>query len=495
MEHSQQSGGSSTISEKSCCGHFHKNGQCSDVGMERTQFDKWSAEVTQTFARSLSNRQKCSLLDQIITSCGAEQLSHLSTHLEGFLKRDFLKLLPPELGNYLLSWLDPETLGRSCRVSKHWNKMITECDEVWEKNCRIIGYNSADGDEDPISENGVRWKLVYKMVLNQLGKLKDGSAFDSKTLRGHTARVYALNYFNGKIASGSDDLTVRLWDVDSGQCLRILNTHTCADIKFDEEKVVTASFDNTLACWDWTTGNRTQHFIGHTGAVFCVDYCDPLQLLISGSADMAVCLWDLGKGTLLHRLTGHTEWVIQVLIGWCTVDTDLYRNGDCVIFSMDKVEIRLWSLSKERSCNVTKILSYPSEEIHGQTFLPRLQFNNRVIACASDIGVLLWSFLSFKLLRRISIPDCSNVFLLGFGSIFTLLLDANSLHVLDSHSQSIVSSWKLPSCRKSKRGSNFIAGDVRWLNGISGQNERGLVFAASTPDHSLHMVRWRTQNR
>ncbi|PIK41602.1 putative F-box/WD repeat-containing protein 2 [Apostichopus japonicus] len=480
---------------ESCCGHFHKNGQCGDAGMDKSQFEVWSSGVTRTFQSSLSNQQKCSLLDQIIANCGADQLSHLSTHLEGLLKRDFLKLLPPELGNYLLSWLDPETLGRSCMVSKHWNKMISECDEVWEKNCRIIGYNSTEEAEDLASSNGVRWKSVYKTVLNQLEKLKDSSAFDSKTLQGHTARVYALNYFNGKIASGSDDLTVRLWDVDSGQCLRILNTHTCADVKFDDRKVVTASFDNTVACWDWETGNRMQHFVGHTGAVFCVDYCDALQLLISGSADMSVCMWDLEKGTLQHRLTGHTEWVIQVLIGWCTVDSDLFQSGDCIIFSMDKVEIRLWSLSDDRSCNLTKILSYPSEERKGQTFLPRLQFNDRLIACASDIGVLLWSFHSFKLLRRISIPDCSNVFLLGSGSIFTLLLDANSLHILDSHSQTIVSSWKLPLCRKSKRGSNFIAGDVRWLNGINGQNEKGLVFAASTPDHSLHMVRWRTQNR
>ncbi|KAJ8021058.1 F-box/WD repeat-containing protein 2 [Holothuria leucospilota] len=496
MEVDNVSGGNSTFRGRSCCGHFHKNGKCNEAGMQKTQFEKWLQGVSRTFVADLSSEQRCLLLDQIITNCGAEQLKHLSNHLEGFLKRDFLKLLPPELGNYLLSWLDPQTLGRSCAVSKHWNKMISECDEVWEKNCRIIGYNSLEDEEDDVtSNNGVRWKAVYKTVLSQLKKLKDGSAFDSKTLRGHTARVYALNYYHGKIASGSDDLTVRLWDVESGQCLKVLNTHTCADVKFDEKMVVTASFDNTVACWDWETGIRLQHFVGHTGAVFCVDYCHAVQLLVSGSADMTVCLWDLEKGTLLQRLTGHAEWVTQVLIGWCTVDTDLFRSGDCIIFSMDKVEIRLWALTEDRSCNLTKILSYPSEQIHGQTFLPRLQFNSEFIACASDIGVLIWSFHSFKLLRRISIPDCSNVFLLGSGSIFTLLLDANSLHVLDSHSQSRVSSWKLPSCRKSKRGSNFIAGDVRWLNGISSHSERGLVFAASTPDHSLHMVRWRTQNR
>ena len=89
---------------------------------------------------------------------------------------------------------------------------------------RIIGYNSVEEDEDDItSSNGVRWKSVYKTVLNQLKKLKDGSAFDSKTLRGHTARVYALNYYHGKVASGKQKIysQVQLSDLSCHRGLRL----------------------------------------------------------------------------------------------------------------------------------------------------------------------------------------------------------------------------------------------------------------------------------
>jgi WD40 repeat protein len=65
---------------------------------------------------------------------------------------------------------------------------------------------------------------------------------------------------------GSDDLSAKLWDVNTGQCVYGIQTHTCATVKFDEQKLVTGSFDNTVACWEWSSGARTQHFRGHTGA-------------------------------------------------------------------------------------------------------------------------------------------------------------------------------------------------------------------------------------
>ena len=66
--------------------------------------------------------------------------------------------------------------------------------------------------------------------------------------------------------SGSDDRSVRLWDLKSGQCKYVLKAHTCADICFDDHKVITASFDNTVGMWDWNTGQNLQYFRGHTAA-------------------------------------------------------------------------------------------------------------------------------------------------------------------------------------------------------------------------------------
>ena len=34
-------------------------------------------------------------------------------------------------------------------------------------------------------------------------------------------------------------------------------------------------------------------------------------------------------------------------------------------------------------------------------------------------------------------------------------------------------------------------GEASWLNGLDGHNDKGLVFAISMPDHSIHLVLWK----
>lgn len=81
--------------------------------------------------------------------------------------------------------------------------------------------------------------------------------------------------------------------------------------------------------------------------------------------------------------------------------------------------------------------------------------------------------------------------LLGFGEIFALLFDNRYLYIMDVRTEELISRWPLPEYRKSKRGSSFLAGEMSWLNGLNGQNDTGLVFATSMPDHSIHLVLWK----
>ncbi|XP_033640502.1 F-box/WD repeat-containing protein 2-like [Asterias rubens] len=459
--------------------------------MESEKFDEWHRNLVRSFTEELSDEQRCSVLDNLIAASGASQLRFLSTKLEGLVKRDFLRLLPVELGNYLLAWLDAETLCRCCLVNKQWNKMVNECGQAWQNACCRLGLNATEL-ELRLDQNGRDWKAAYRDFMLRLRQLREGCAFDSLTLRGHSARVYALHYRNGQLASGSDDLTARLWDVSTGQCLKILQTHTCADIKFDDNKLITASFDNTVACWDWETGTRLQRFSGHTGAVFSIDYSDKLDLLVSGSADTTVKLWCLSDGALLNTLHGHCDWVTQVILHEACVDSDFFSAGEPVLLTMDKAEIKVWNLKNSDESQCIRTLTSPSTmAVHTQTFLPRLQFYGAHVACASDIGILVWSFQTFELTKLIPYADSSNLILLGICSAFTLLLDHQFLRLLNTQTHEVISSWRLPAYRRSKRGSNFVAGAVQWLEGLRLEAEEGLVFATSMTDHSLHLVRWR----
>ncbi|XP_069369865.1 F-box/WD repeat-containing protein 2 isoform X2 [Paralichthys olivaceus] len=359
--------------------------------MEKVAFEGWLESISATFL-TLNDQERNQSLDHLISLSGAVQLRHLSNSLETLLKRDFLRLLPLELAFYLLHWLDPQTLLTCCLVCKQWNKVINSCPEVWQSVCRELGWRIDESIQD-----ASHWKGVYLKAKLRMTQLKDQEAFETSSLIGHSARVYALYYKDGLLCTGSDDLSAKLWDVRTGQCIYGIQTHTCATVKFDEQKLVTGSFDNTIACWEWSSGSKIQQFRGHTGAVFSVDYNDELDVLVSGSADFTVKIWALSAGACLNTLTGHTEWVTKVLLQKSEVESMMHSPGDHILLSADKYEIKVWPLGREINCKCLKTLSV--SEDRSISLQPRLQFDGRYIVCSSDLGVYQWDFASFEILR------------------------------------------------------------------------------------------------
>uniref|UniRef100_Q4VXH1 F-box and WD repeat domain containing 2 n=1 Tax=Homo sapiens TaxID=9606 RepID=Q4VXH1_HUMAN len=164
--------------------------------MERKDFETWLDNISVTFL-SLTDLQKNETLDHLISLSGAVQLRHLSNNLETLLKRDFLKLLPLELSFYLLKWLDPQTLLTCCLVSKQWNKVISACTEVWQTACKNLGWQIDDSVQDAL-----HWKKVYLKAILRMKQLEDHEAFETSSLIGHSARVYALYYKDGLLCTG-----------------------------------------------------------------------------------------------------------------------------------------------------------------------------------------------------------------------------------------------------------------------------------------------------
>ncbi|XP_059905875.1 F-box/WD repeat-containing protein 2 isoform X2 [Gadus macrocephalus] len=362
--------------------------------------------------------------------------------------------------------------------------VINSCTEVWQGVCRELGWQI-----DESIQEATHWKGVYLKAKLRMTQLSEQEAFETSSLIGHSARVYALYYKDGLLCTGSDDLSAKLWDVRTGQCIYGIQTHTCATVKFDEQKLVTGSFDNTIACWEWSTGAKILQFRGHTGAVFSVDYNDDLDLLVSGSADFSVKIWSMSAGACLNTLNGHTEWVTKVILQKSEVESMMHSPGDYILLSADKYEIKVWPLGREINCKCLKTLTV--SEDRSVTLQPRLQFDGRHIVCSSDLGVYQWDFSSFEIIRVIKMPDPANLSLLSFGEVFSLLFDNHFLYVMDLRTEAISGRWPLPAYRKSKRGSSFLAGVTSWLNGLDGDNDSGLVFATSMPDHSIHLVLWK----
>ena len=85
------------------------------------------------------------------------------------------------------------------------------------------------------------------------------------TLEGHTDSVtsVAFNHDGTKIVSGSEDKTIRVWNVDTGECILTLKGHTdyvkSVAFNHDGTKIVSGSDDKTIRVWNVDTGECILH--------------------------------------------------------------------------------------------------------------------------------------------------------------------------------------------------------------------------------------------
>ena len=114
------------------------------------------------------------------------------------------------------------------------------------------------------------------------------------TLAGHTAVAFDVAFSpNGtRLATASFDKTAKVWEVTSGQEVRILAGHTdwVYDVAFspDGPHLATASWDKTAKVWEITTGQEVRTLAGHMDEVWGIAYSPDGRFLATASWDRTV---------------------------------------------------------------------------------------------------------------------------------------------------------------------------------------------------------------
>jgi small GTP-binding protein len=133
---------------------------------------------------------------------------------------------------------------------------------------------------------------------------------------------------------------VRLWEVATGQCLRVLEGHTNAvwRVAFspDGQWALSGSHDGSVRLWAVATGQCLRVLEGHTDTVRSLAFSPDGQWALSGSDDRSVRLWDVATGLCLWVLEGHTGWVRNVAF---SPDGQQARSAD------SGGKLRLWDLT------------------------------------------------------------------------------------------------------------------------------------------------------
>ena len=206
-----------------------------------------------------------------------------------------------------------------------------------------------------------------------------------KLLSGHASEVLSVAYSPDglTLASGSEDNTVRLWNVQNGQHKLTLEGHEDAvtSVVFSPNggTLASGSKDTTIRLWDTKSAYHKSTLEGHGSGVTSVVFNPKGNRLASGSDFGPVHLWEaeirFGRNRCITTLQERSEHVTSVAF---SPDGHLFASGST------EGTICLWKLSNtERPIS----LSGHTETVHAIVFSP----DGRTLASGSaDNTIHVW---------------------------------------------------------------------------------------------------------
>ncbi|PWA03219.1 hypothetical protein BB558_000629 [Smittium angustum] len=142
------------------------------------------------------------------------------------------------------------------------------------------------------------------------------------------------------LASSSEDMTIKLWDFESGEFERTLKGHTKTvhGISFDPKGLYIASCSSDLTVRVWDSQNDYKNIktlYGHDHSVSSVCFLGP-DKIISASRDKTIKIWEFNTGYCIKTITGHAEWVRFVSVS---------EDNKLIVSASNDQSIRVWDAS------------------------------------------------------------------------------------------------------------------------------------------------------
>ena len=256
-----------------------------------------------------------------------------------------------------------------------------------------------------------------------------------KTISGHTKPINSLAIKDNILASGSDDHTISLWDVETGKNIySFFGSQEVQAVAINNNSIVGGGFDQVITSWKLSNKNL-EHIISkyrnpssHQNVIYAVIYNNKGDLMISGSADQTIKVWNAVTDSLQFTLSGHTAAVNTLAISPC--DRILISGGA-------DGTIRIWDLTTP----FTKpdVIDENCLEITAIAITPNGKY---LVSAASDDSLKFWCMKTKKNLctyesnidnvNSIAISSDNKLVAIGNTSGTVQLLDLETIELLQS---------------------------------------------------------------
>ena len=221
-----------------------------------------------------------------------------------------------------------------------------------------------------------------------------------RTLAGHGLSVnsLALTVAGNQVFSASDDGTLRLWNLETGETLLSFPPNAsrgsnhppdlhAITVLSDNQRVVTINREGELQAWNLKGDGKPQTITNYKDTLWALTALPDSDRIVVQGKHNSLDVWDVDQQTLVLTLTGHTN-TIQSLVP--------LPSKQLASASEDKT-VRLWDLT---TGTLLQILSGHTEGVMDLATSPNGQY---IVSASRDTTLRVWDVQTGQSVQKISV--------------------------------------------------------------------------------------------
>lgn len=219
-------------------------------------------------------------------------------------------------------------------------------------------------------------------------------------MSGHTGAILEAHFSpdGANVYTCATDKTLSIWDVQTSQRIRKLKGHThfvnsVQGARRGDQLLVSGSDDNTVKVWD-ARKRFAIHTLDNAFQVTAVCFNDTAECLISGGIDNDIKVWDIRRNEVIYTLRGHSDTITGVALS---------PDGSYVLSNSMDNTLRIWDIrpyAPTERC--VKIFS--GHQHNFEKNLLRCAWSpdgTRISAGSSDRFVYIWDTTSRRIIYKL----------------------------------------------------------------------------------------------
>jgi len=208
-----------------------------------------------------------------------------------------------------------------------------------------------------------------------------------KTYEGHSKLVSCVKKGPGNIIiSGDVDGQIKVWNMETCECIKTINEHkqkVSSILILSDNQFVSCSDDFKIKLFDFEKFNCVRTFNGHSNSVNDIDKITN-NSIVSCSFDGTLKIWDLNNGECLKSiLTRDYIYCMRVL------------SNEKIACSFQN-EVNIWNIKTGICLNTLKV--------NNTDFYHIAKISNELIACGTwDGNIHIWNINNSKSLKTMQV--------------------------------------------------------------------------------------------